>query len=236
MQSLRVSVASSEVVRFKQLRTPRPRSRYALQHCRPIGSVALGLRITRCLSMCVRVSWNPACVRTVSHTPGNPRQTGSFTGTHRRLSMLREVVDQKSVGGFRCAAARVNGTAFQACSFNHSDISPHLESTTCGRLAIDYRTRRVPSLPETRTPVNSVTCGEQRRASTAGCVRPSNVVRSLTAISRLSLTRGSKRRCPVDAGPAKQSTVMPIKPFQRPLTAGSLLGSTSVAAKRARFF
>src|SRR5687767_1369268 len=32
--------------------------------------------------------------------------------------------------------------AFQACSFNHSDISPSLESTTCERSPTDYRTRR----------------------------------------------------------------------------------------------
>jgi hypothetical protein len=29
----------------------------------------------------------------------------------------------------------VSGINFQACSFNHSDISPHLESTTCERQA-----------------------------------------------------------------------------------------------------
>jgi hypothetical protein len=32
--------------------------------------------------------------------------------------------------------------AFQACSFNHSDISPSLESTTCERSETDYRTRQ----------------------------------------------------------------------------------------------
>jgi hypothetical protein len=31
--------------------------------------------------------------------------------------------------------------AFQACSFNHSDISPSLKSTICERPAGDYRTR-----------------------------------------------------------------------------------------------
>src|SRR5690349_19829976 len=33
--------------------------------------------------------------------------------------------------------------AFQACSLNHSDISPSLKSTTCERRAEDYRTRRL---------------------------------------------------------------------------------------------
>src|SRR5512144_3253279 len=35
--------------------------------------------------------------------PGNPRQTPSVTGTRRRVSMLREVVDRKCVGGLWCA-------------------------------------------------------------------------------------------------------------------------------------
>ena len=32
--------------------------------------------------------------------------------------------------------------AFQACSFNHSDISPSLESTICERFDKHYPTRR----------------------------------------------------------------------------------------------
>jgi hypothetical protein len=38
--------------------------------------------------------------------------------------LLREVVDRNYVGGIRCASARAAGVNFQACSFNHSDISP----------------------------------------------------------------------------------------------------------------
>ena len=37
---------------------------------------------------------------------------------------MREVVDRKCVGGIWCASARASGVNFQACSFNHSDISP----------------------------------------------------------------------------------------------------------------
>jgi hypothetical protein len=37
--------------------------------------------------------------------------------------------------------------AFQACSFNHSDISPSLESTVCERPDKDYRTRPTTSKP-----------------------------------------------------------------------------------------
>ena len=38
--------------------------------------------------------------------------------------MLREVVELDCVGGFRCASGRASEIYFQACSFNHSDISP----------------------------------------------------------------------------------------------------------------
>ena len=67
---------------------------------------------------------NCFCVRTVSHTRGNPGQTPSVTGTPRRVSMLGQIVDRKCVGGIWCASARARGINFQACSFNHSDISP----------------------------------------------------------------------------------------------------------------
>src|SRR4029450_5041272 len=48
---------------------------------------------------------------------------------------------------------RVSPThAFQACSFNHSDISPHFESTTYERSASNYRTRahRLTANPRSR--------------------------------------------------------------------------------------
>jgi hypothetical protein len=34
------------------------------------------------------------------------------------VSLLREVVDQKCLGGIQCASARAKGINFQACSFN----------------------------------------------------------------------------------------------------------------------
>ena len=64
------------------------------------------------------------CVRTVSHTPRNPGVTPLFTGTQRGTPMLREGVDGNCVDAIWCASARASGTNFQACSFNHSDISP----------------------------------------------------------------------------------------------------------------
>src|SRR5262245_45056496 len=74
--------------------------------------------------MCVRGSADPDLVRTVSHTPRNLGQHGEFTGTRRRASLLREVVDRECVGGTACASARADGVDFQTCSIDHSDISP----------------------------------------------------------------------------------------------------------------
>jgi hypothetical protein len=56
--------------------------------------------------------------------------------------MMMEVLDGNCVGGIWCASARVDGINFQGRSFNHSDISPFLESTNYERPAEDYRTRR----------------------------------------------------------------------------------------------
>jgi hypothetical protein len=56
--------------------------------------------------------------------------------------MLRKSLIRKCVGGNSCAPARAAGVNFQACAFNHSAISPSIESTTCERLRTDYRTRR----------------------------------------------------------------------------------------------
>ena len=71
---------------------------------------------------------------------------------------------------------------FQACSFNHSDISPSLESTTCERSRTDYRHAGV---LRNRSSIlfafNGLrTCDNE---SPQKCVRPLNVSRRLTAIS-----------------------------------------------------
>jgi hypothetical protein len=51
------------------------------------------------------------------------------------LNRLREEL-------FQYHAVSVAGFVFQACSFNHSDISPRLESISYERSNKDYRTRR----------------------------------------------------------------------------------------------
>ena len=72
--------------------------------------------------------------------------------------------------------------AFQACSFNHSDISPSLKSKTYERSRTDYRTRRRFPLPSSIVFAFSG-FKARARASPENCVRPANAARSLTAIS-----------------------------------------------------
>jgi hypothetical protein len=91
-----------------------------MSHCNAYQRTSDGISLTVSAS----------CVRTVSHAPRNPGQTPSFTGTRRRISMLREVVDRECVGAFQCASARASGINFQACAFNHLST---LESTACQR-------------------------------------------------------------------------------------------------------
>jgi len=87
----------------------------------PFECVSGRHRIRPCVS---GATGNSRCVRTVSHTPRNPGATQSFTGTGGHVSGLRKSLNQKCVGGISCASARAAGVNFQACSFNHSDISP----------------------------------------------------------------------------------------------------------------
>ena len=115
------------------------------------------------------------CVR----SPRNHPQTPTFTGSHREafcggksLNRLREEV-------FRYHSVSVAGFAFQACSFNHSDISPF----RIKRLRVaseDYRTR-CRLLRPSRIPFE---LSEFARSSLRGrrnCVRRFDVPRSLTA-------------------------------------------------------
>jgi hypothetical protein len=72
--------------------------------------------------------------------------------------------------------------AFQACSIDHSDISPfrinHL------RVVWNSLAQNPPSNPDCpRTRSDSATCERTRIDGRENCVRPSNLLRSLTATS-----------------------------------------------------
>jgi hypothetical protein len=85
---------------------------------------------------------------------------------------------------FQYHSVSVTRVAFQACSFNHSDISPSLESTTCERSRADYRIRRACTDSVLRSCWHSMVCGSSEDESPQNCVRPLNLSRTLTAIRR----------------------------------------------------
>src|SRR5881409_2507460 len=60
------------------------------------------------------------CVR----WPRNRRQTPTFTGSHREAFCGRKSLNRLLGEVFRCCLVMLATIAFQACSFNHSDISP----------------------------------------------------------------------------------------------------------------
>jgi hypothetical protein len=146
----------------------------ALVHSPARSSISRrSLRIAPCESMCVRGNANPDCVRTVSDALRNPDRIPSLTGTRRCTSMLREVVDRERVGASRCASARGAGIYFQACSFNHSDISP---------FRINHLQRH-------------------QREGITNCVRPPNVPQSLTGVSSIAAVACSERSTPRGRAP-----------------------------------
>jgi hypothetical protein len=91
-------------------------------------------------SMRVAVNRQPFCVRTLSYTPKPWVDIATYGDTPTCIDVA-EVIDRKCVGRIRWASARAAGVVFQACSIDHSDISPSLESTACERSASDYPTR-----------------------------------------------------------------------------------------------
>ena len=154
-------------------------------------------------------SVNDDCVRTVSHTPRNPGGTPSFTGTRRRTSMLREVVDRKCVRGIWCASARVSGINFQACSIDHSDISPFRINdlrTIRNSVAQNSPSNRI--VP--RCCLYSGVCGRAEIRLRGNCVRPLNVRRSL---------RGNGRHAPCRRPLGLREVYAAVRKFQPPSTA-----------------
>jgi hypothetical protein len=100
-----------------------------------------------CTSAGIPLSVTAFWVRTVSHAPRNPGRTAWFTGPLRRTSLWREVVDRECVGACRSALVSATGINFQACSFNHSDISPLSSQRLRSGRRQHYRT---PAAPRSR--------------------------------------------------------------------------------------
>ena len=64
--------------------------------------------------------WCQNCVR----YPRKPRSNAAIYGDSPMHIVVAEAVDRKCVDTCRWALLRAAGFALQACSFNHSDISP----------------------------------------------------------------------------------------------------------------
>jgi hypothetical protein len=132
-------------------------------------------------------------------TPNGSRPESRGSGaTPEDASRQQRPNESEGVGGESGIRThgRVSPThAFQACSFNHSDISPCLESTTCERSASDYRTRQRPSGRETRSCLYSATWSDLKAGVCRNCVRPANVLRSLRARRRPVRKRGPAPDC-----------------------------------------
>jgi hypothetical protein len=90
-----------------------------------------------------------------------------------------------------------------------------LESTSCGRSRIDYRTRRYRALRLRRSRLDSAGSTLTKRAKRRNCVRPLNEPRSLTAIFfprerdvpaiSLLLVEWNRRRAPRGGDPRQSS-------------------------------
>jgi hypothetical protein len=63
------------------------------------------------------------CQNCVTYPPQPWGNTVIYRDTSKH-TLLREVADRECVGMIQCASARVKGINFQACSLDHSDISP----------------------------------------------------------------------------------------------------------------
>ena len=133
------SVPSGSSVRSSRCSRPfpHPRAKGTCHHC---TAADRGLasrprerhgRTPRNTAAYAKKSLQKLCRNCVTSTR-KPRRTWTNTASHRRApdggkSLIRLCV---AMGG--CCSVQVAGSTFQACTFNHSDISPSLESTICG--------------------------------------------------------------------------------------------------------
>src|SRR4029450_13024893 len=85
-------------------------------------------RITRGKSLALEeTDWQIGlenCAPDCALTSVYPRQTPSVTGRHGERRLGGQVVETTAENVIRYVSTLLQRTAFQACSFNHSDISP----------------------------------------------------------------------------------------------------------------
>ena len=141
-------------------------------------------------------NWSAELCRNCVRSPRNRRQTATFTGSHREafcggksLNPLREEM-------FPYRSVSVAGFVFQACSIDHSDISPfRINDLRAARNSVSQNPPSNRTVP--RCDLHSAVCGRAETERRRNCVRPPNVPRSLTAIllsRRAQIVGTSKRR------------------------------------------
>ena len=85
--------------------------------------------------------WQSELCRNCVRSPRKHPQTPTFTGSHQEAFCGGKSLNRLCEEMFRCCSMQLAGIVFQACSIDHADISPLLESTVCGRPDRDYRIR-----------------------------------------------------------------------------------------------
>jgi hypothetical protein len=136
------------------------------------------------------------CVR----SPRNQPQPPTFTGSHQEAFCGGKSLNRLCEEMFRCCSMQLAGVVFQACSFNHSDISPSLESFASGR-APDYRTRRW----RRRARVDRVSnqhLTSQRRPVAARIVSDRRILSD--HLRRFSVAAGAAQRSPLAVQRSRQ--------------------------------
>jgi len=128
------------------------------------------------------------CVR----SPRKHPQTPTFTGSHQEAFCGGKSLNRLCEEMFRCCSMQLAGVVFQACSFNHSDISP-FRINALRAVAKDYRTRRRFSRPAS-DPVCSQPVWRAECARALELCMTFYVVRSLTVFLSWSCDGSSSRR------------------------------------------
>jgi hypothetical protein len=117
------------------------------------------------------------CVTSVRDRLQMPANAESHRATRQDANSLHRLRGEV----FRCCSVDLTRIAFQACSIDHSDISPFRINDL--RAVRNSVAQNPPSrISDSICPLVPIVCRRARFNESANCVRPSNVARSLTEI------------------------------------------------------
>jgi len=135
--------------------------------------------------------------------PETPAKHRDLLGHSDAHPLLREVLGGNCVSAFRCASARASGINFQACSFNHSDITRRTSRQALGAWTLEPSD--VPELVELPADRVEDTDGSKAKplAKGKGCgIWQADTGHDLWTSSRSS----AANRSPVERRPTSAST------------------------------